>query len=326
MTADYLSYVNVTDIIGIRTNISGFRWAFGKCDNPVPDELFEQCKIKVFLKETGDKHVFDDLDMNLYKYSFRDFKLHPLSKSLIYEKNIKRVVKLRFAISIQGDCVHVTVGKSYMKYIKIKLMYIHSISYILFDVVSMMLLNQNMTTLYCSACHLNNGNTVVCIAPPNTGKSLTALKLQNEFGSEIIAEDMAVTDGERIWGANNTKLYRNYHDDHLKQTKTMIPISVPQEIHSLFLLQKGASDFETTEGDMLAKIVLINRYSLGYYYSPCVRALDYYHEDFSIATAMEMEEKILSRFVNKSKICVVQRRNSMDFAEYIYKFSEKGIK
>lgn len=317
MQLSFEKYVHVPDMIGISTNIRGFRWGFGECSSPAAKDAFERCKIKVFLEEKKDREVFDGLNLNTYTEIFRDFKAKPQSQAVIFEKKLGPAY-LRFSLSVQNDRVNVTVGSSYLRYIKVKLMYIHPIAYVLFDIVSMLLLRQNLTTLYCSAVSLGSGNTAVCVSPPNTGKSLTVLQLHKKHGARIIAEDMAVTDGVSVWGAPYTGLYRDYHDDNLKAVRQSAEDTFTGKISAAFVLQKGASDFETETKDCFNQLLLINRYSLGYYYSPCVRVLDYYNSGFSISAAQNTEEQILGRLVSEARTYIVERQNSMDFAGYIH--------
>ncbi len=318
MQHPFENYVNVPEVIGIRTNIRGFRWGFGACDSPAPENAFENCKIKVFLEEKHDRAVFENTDVSEYTETFRDFKANPGSGSVIYDKKIGPV-RLRFSVSVQGNRLHVAVGRSYLRFVKIKFMYIHPIAYVLFDVVSMLLLHQDLTTLYCSAALLPNGSSVICVGPPNTGKSLTVLQLQNKFGARIIAEDMAVTNGESVYGAPHTDLYRNYHDGSLR-TAVKEPEGdfFVRKIDAVFLLQKGTTDQDLQTDDFLRRILLINRYSLGYYYSPCVRVLDYYNSGFDTESAQRTERQILSRLVNGSRSFALERHNSLDFAPYIH--------
>ena len=316
MQHPFANYVHVPGLIGIRTNIPGFRWGFGECSAPAPEDAFESCKIKVFLEEKKDRDVFADTDLASCTGTFRDFKAKPESGSIVFDKKIGPVC-LRFSISVQENCVRVVVGRSYLRLIRLKLMYIHPIAYVLFDVVSLLLLQQGMTTLYGSAACLRSGKTAFCAAAPNTGKSLTVLQLQQKHGARIIAEDMAVTDGVSIWGAPYTGLYRNYHDDDLKGNLQQPEEVYAQSVEAVFLLQKGSPDRELQSDDFLHQLVLINRYSLGYYYSPCVRVLDFYNRGFNMQTAQAAEEKILGRLVSSARTMIIQRQNSLDFAPAI---------
>lgn len=317
MQHPFENYVHVPGMIGIRTNIPGFRWGFGACSVPAPEDAFDACRVKVHLEARRDRAVFADTDLASYTGIFRDFRAKPQEKTILFDKKIGPV-RLRFSLSVQGDFVKVIVGRSYLRLIRLKLMYIHPIAYVLFDVVSLLLLQQNLTTLYGSAVRLRDGRAAFCAAAPNTGKSLTVLQLQQKHGARIITEDMAVTDGVRIWGAPYTGLYRNYHDENLKaagpnpESDAFAP-----DIAAVFLLQKGSPDCEMQSGDILHQLLLINRYSLGYYYSPCVRVLDFYNSDLNVSAAQEAEERILGRLIGDAQTLIVQRQNALDFAQAI---------
>ncbi len=312
------NYVQVPGMLGIRTNVPGFRWGFGACSAPAPEADFESCKIKVFLKAAKDADVFADTELSAYTEIFRDFRAKPEGKAVLFEKKVGPL-HLRFSITIEGNRVKVVVGRSYLRLIRLKIMYIHPIWYILFDLVSLLLLQQNMTTLYGAAAALADGRTVFCAAAPNTGKSVTVLQLQNKFGARILAEDMAVTDGERLWGAPYTGLYRNYHDASLQSARQDPETdTLARSIDGVFLLQKGSPDREIQTGDFLHRLLLINRYSLGYYYSPCLRVLDYYNRDLDISAARAAEERILGKMVGAARTMIVERQNSMDFAQVIH--------
>ena len=313
------TYVHVPGIVGIKTNFPGFRWGFGVCGSPAPEAAYEACRLKVLLDVRRDREVFSEADPAAFTGVFRDFKAIPQGKAVLFEKKIGPV-PLRFLVSVEGGRVRAVVGRSYLRLIKLKLMYIHPIAYVLFDLVSLLLLRQGMTTLYGAAALLREGGAVFCAAAPNTGKSLTVLQLQNKYGAGILAEDMAVTDGERLWGAPYTGLYRNYHDKSLRGTgekpETELP---PQRIDAVFLLQKGARDrvLEPEPEDLLHQLLLINRYSLGYYYSPCLRVLDYYNRELDVQAAQEAEARILGELAGKARRMLVERRNSLEFAPAI---------
>lgn len=91
-------------------------------------------------------------------------------------------------------------------------------------------------------------------------------------------------------------------------------------VDGVFLLQKGALDWELElEPEVfLHQLLLINHYSLGYYYSPCLRVLDYYNRDLDVQAAQEVEARILGRLVGKARRMMVERRNSREFAPAIH--------
>ena len=277
-------YEHVPEMIGMKTNIKDFFWGFGGCKSDTSEENFDKCKIKVYLEERPDKRVFDDIDLSMYNSRFRHFRAAEGQSSVIFDQTVKRAVHLRYALTVDGNNVKMVVGKTYLKLVKTKLMYVHSVSYILFDVVSQLLLQSGITTLYCSAVYLPNGKSAVFMAPPNTGKSLCALRLRKDAGAEIVAEDMAVTDGVRLWGAPNTNLYREYNDADLMKFDSEKFRSRLDKVDYLAILQKSGNCRISQPEDIEEKLLLINRYSLGYYYSPCVRVLSFYNDSFRCKT------------------------------------------
>lgn len=315
--SEFKFYENVPGIIGIKTNVKNFFWGFGACEYCVSEKAFERCKIKVNLEVRPDRTVFDDIALSEYNYQFRHFKAAPEKNSVIFSQTVKRAVKLKYVLTVDGNTVNMVVGKSYLKLVKTKLMYVHPVAFILFDVVSFLLLKNGMTTLYCSAVYLPGGKSVVFSAPPNTGKSLCALKLRKDFGAEIVAEDMAVTDGVSLWGASQTNLYRNYNDKSLLDFDSSKFRSKLDSIDYLTILQKGESANQSKADDFYKKFLLINRYSLGYYYSPCVRVLCFFNQSMSTDDAQRTEELVLKRLMKNAECNTVINPNSMEFSSRI---------
>ena len=310
-------YEYVPGLIGIETNIKGFRWGFGKCKESVNTDNFDKCLIKIHLEEKSDARVFDNVNLANFDFCFRHFKSHPGTKSLIFDQTVGNLIHLRFVLTIKENSVIVTVGKSYMRLVKTKIMNVHPISYILFDVASFLLLQNGLTTIYCSSVHFEDGRNLVIMSPPNTGKSLTALKLVKEYGAKIIAEDMAVTDGEKIIGATFTNLYRKYDDKSLVSfkndcVKSWFPLDY------LVFLQKASLDSSRELTGCSEKIILINHYSLGYYYSPCLRAMNFYNEDIAVSDALEVEKRILLAMQSKCRCFLIEGANPMNFFKSIF--------
>lgn len=318
----FLCYEHIPSLIGVKTNAAHFRWGFGQCSEPVAESVFERCRFKVIVEVTSDKHVFDGVAPGDYPLSFRHFMAADNGRSVMFEQSLKRAAALRYVLTVSGNTVKVTVGSTYMRLIKAKMMYVHPIAYILFDVISLLLLQNGLTTLYCSAVKLQNGKTVVCLAPPNTGKSLCALKLRKDYRAEIIAEDMAVTDGTSLWGAPHTGLYRNYHDRSLSDAGREQSLFASDKIDVLAFLQKGKGKSEKKLADAAERLLLLNHYSLGYYYSPCVRVLNYYNRAFSIETAQAEEKRILQKLTDNTEQLWLENADPMQFSEQIRSITE----
>ena len=315
--------VYIPQLIGIKTNIKGFRWGFGKCDVPAGEKEFKNCLIRIYLEEKPDKCVFDGLDISEYSREFRYFKASQKECSVIFEQTLKRAVHLRYVLTVKGNEIFLTVGKSYLKLIKTKLMYVHPIAYILFDLTALLLLKNGMTTLYCSAVQSHNGKTVVFMAPPNTGKSLSVLKLKKDHGARIIAEDMAVTDGTRIWGSQHTNLYRDYHDSSLVEAASKDADLSSDSVDYICFLQKGSDGRICEIDDYTERMTLINHYSLGYYYSPCVRVLNYYYDDFSVREAEKKEQELFEKLQSNACGVLIEDPDPMRFAQELQAYIDR---
>ena len=71
----FLYYEQIPGVIGIKTNIKGFRWGFGQCAFAVNESAFDKCKYKVIIEERRDDKVFDDIDKKSYDKEFRHFRV-----------------------------------------------------------------------------------------------------------------------------------------------------------------------------------------------------------------------------------------------------------
>ena len=313
---EFLYYRCVDGYVGIKTNIKNFNWPYGICRKPVDKNEYEKCKIKVALNAVDDKNVFDCVDTENYKTSFRHFKASENKKSVIFDQTIAKFIRLRYLVTVSGNTVNAVFGKSYIKTVKIKTMYIHPVRFILFDLVTLMLLKNGLLTVYCSAVKLSGGKTAVMLSPPNAGKSLTALNLLNKYNAKIIAEDMAVTDGEFIYGVPNTESFRNYNNEISKDisSEDMVPSG---KIDYLFFMQKGSDEQLKPIDKYFEKLKMISRYAVGYYYSPFLRVLDWFNDDFSVTSAEKTEDDIIEKIQASVPGYLIERKNPMEFADII---------
>lgn len=319
----FLCYEHVPGIIGIKTNIKNFRWGFGKCSKPVDESVFENCQYKIVVERKSDSHVFDSVNLDSFDLYFRYFKGVKDDRRLIFDRTVGKIIHLRYYINVYEKQIHIIVGKSYLRFVPIKLMNLHPISSVLFDAISAVLLQNHMTSLYCSSIKLSNGKSAVFMAPPNTGKSLTVLRLKRDFGANILSEDMAITNGREIWGAPYTNLFRNYHDKSLCAEGDYTPITCPQKIDYVFFLQKGKKIQSIQTFDYSERLESINRYSLGYYYSPCLRAMNYFNDDFFVPKCMIEETRIFKEMENSTKGFVLENPDPVMFAEQMIDILKK---
>jgi|SRR5208337_3682298 len=77
----------------------------------------------------------------------------------------------------------------------------------LLDLAMVALLRAGFLPLHCAAVS-REGRSLLIFAPPDTGKTFTALALRNQ-GFSILSEDMAITDGKTVWSCPFTGTF--YH-------------------------------------------------------------------------------------------------------------------
>lgn len=313
-------YEYIPGFLGMETNIINFGWSFGNNTPETTKDVFSSCIFKVYLESKKDKDVFCELEESEYTSVFRHFKLKPGKKSLIFEQDFAKIIHLRYSITICENSIHLVVGNSYLKVVKTKIMNIHPIQWILLDLLSIMMLQKGYLPLYCSSVTFDNSFAKVLIGPPNTGKSITALRLGRDYDASIISEDLAITDGVDIFGAPYTNMYRDYKDISLNEYKSNVAKG-KYRINSIFLLEKGVSGYRTDNNGISAGeyLQIINDYLLGYASSPVCRALNYYNSDFSIKNSVEMESAILSQLSECAIVGRIISDNSVTFADEIMK-------
>lgn len=338
-------YVYVDGILGIKTNTGKFGWSYGDLAPKTNEEEYNKCKIKINLEIRKTKDVFDKaIDKNNYdKYNY--FFAKKDERKIYYDRGFIFNSKLRYSIDVKDNCnIDVIVNKNYFRYVKYRFMNIHSIGYILTDLISGLLLINGYCTIHCSAVQIRD-KTIVIFAPTNTGKTLTAMKLCELAGAKFIAEDIALTDGESIYAAPWTSTF-SYHNKgrHTKYNKLMDALQnkiiifqlmslrerksiceylgleniiAKSKITDLIVLGKGDNQvFEHKDG-IFESIINLNKYEFNYHKSPSLLVLDYFNSDLSIEKMFNTEKAILRKLFNKTSIFKINANNPLDYWKLI---------
>jgi hypothetical protein len=208
-------------------------------------------------------------------------------------------------------------------------MNLHSIGYILTDLASLLLLRRGFSPVHCSAFRADDA-TVLVLAPPNTGKTLTTMMACMEHGASFMAEDLAITDGRTLYSVPWTSTFRYYsHIDESARSRMMnaltrriplfellpggsrAPINayVPDErllsrseITHVVMLERGPEEVrEATEDEAIRKAVNLNRYEFNYHKAPLVVACEYFLPELAIDEAYHEERRILRDVVRGAR-------------------------
>jgi len=325
----YLVYVE--GILGVEINQPSFEWSYGTVAPPASHDDFSACLLKVHIRVRPDNLVFRDQPMQSTLGRYHYFSADAGANTIQYERDFFFGRKLRYCISKHDNDVYVTVGKSYMRFVRHRIMGLHSLAYTLTDLVSGMLLQNGVATLHCSAFGTKSQN-IVCFAPPNTGKTLTAMQLCLNHGFDFIAEDFALTDGVNLWSVPWTSTFRYYDAINesavarlVNRVTRFIPVlelvttTKPRPVDTYFdssrirqtsvatdvvLLERGSSDSDQDKSEGLRKAINLNRYEFNFHKAPSVVVMDYFNPGFSPVNMAEEESRILGTLIEN---CVFWR-------------------
>lgn len=338
-------YSSVKNLIAIKTNVKNFKFSYGLIMPEIDNSEFDESLIKIDLqvvKGSVKPSVEQKKDMGKFHY----FSGFPNSGEMYYERSFFFKKKLQYKISgINSNTITVVVNKNYMRYVTHRFMNIHSIGYILTDIVNLRLLHNGFAPLHCSGVAIHKKSYVI-FAPPNTGKTLTAMSLciDNKDYS-FIAEDLAITDGENVFAVPWTSTFRYYDSidssrfsKYLnkltekisilellsfgkveKVTKYVSKIEDKTNIESLFILDRGAEKtFDINKEDAFTRINTLDRYEFNYMRAPAIIAFEYFNPDTDIEYAYNEERVILKKMIDSAKFTkVISTRNALNYSKEI---------
>ena len=306
-------YTYCKDLISVKTSINNFKWVFGRNAPDIGQDAFDQSLIKLSVATDNDNNITAQCDMSMRR--FGDYYGRIGDNQIIFSKHIKVLGTLSYKISRNGNSLNVVIGKRYLRFIKYKIMHLHPMYYILFDFVTAILLENGYLPLYCSAVSFSTGNTSVMVAPPNTGKSLTRLLLINRYDAALIAEDIAVTDGEYVWPVPYTFTYRDYGSIKLK--KDFKVCADKKKIDNLFWLQHGEPSLVPMHIDEADKLQVLNDYLAEYAKSPAIDAFYYFNNCFKSTELLQREKNLLLKLLNNVKAYHVFNNDAQQYAKEV---------
>lgn len=337
-------FVYARNLLGVKTNASNFSWVYGRVSPQVSEKEFENCKIKIKLEVRKTEDVFDESfrieDFDKYNY----FYARKNENKIYYERNLLLNTKLRYSIEIIGNHVNVIINKNYFKYIKYKFMNLHSLGYILTDLISGILLTNGYATLHCSSVKVG-GRTAVIFAPPGAGKTLTAINLCEKTEASFITEDIAITDGTNIYSVPWTSTFRFYN--HLKESKldkfvNLLKKKIPifelitlkkkksidsylgenislesSKITDVIILGKGPTRVVTSNKGVFENILNLNKYEFNYHRSPTMLAMSYFNPEISIEEMYNAEKEIIKKIIDRVNTYKIYAEDPRDYYKIV---------
>lgn len=339
-------YNPINNVIGIKTNIKDFRFSYGMSMPTVTIEEFDRCKIKISLQIVADS-VKPTSNEKEKMGKFHYFNGHNNQKELYYERSFFFNRTLQFRVTgIDTNEITMEVNKDYYRTVKHRFMNIHSVGYILTDIINLRLLHNNLAPLHCSSFS-KNGESYVIFAPPNTGKTLTAMTLcmKDNKNYAYMSEDLAITNGKELYSVPWTSTFRYYDTvdsrwfsrtlNRLTEkvsvlelfglgktdpiTKYVDNIQYTAPINGIFILDRGEKFInDISNKEAFDRINTLDRYEFNYMRAPTIIAYEYFNRETDIETAYSNERKILKEMISNAKfVRVISSNSALDYAQMI---------
>ena len=246
----------------------------------------------------------------------------------------------------------IRVNPTYLRRVSHRFMNLHSIGYILTDLAGLLLLREGYSPVHCSAFRQGDA-TVAVIAPPNTGKTLTAITACLEHDAMFLAEDLAITDGSTIYSVPWTSTFRYYKGIdsrwssrlRAKLTNWFPPLELvaqksPSPITDVVqsdcvlpratathvaILARGQSSVEPlTINDAARRIQNLNRYEFNYHKAPLVVAAEFFNPAIDISGACRREQEILRQLASSTQCILVRDNDPTRYAQRIVEYLAAG--
>jgi hypothetical protein len=337
-------HVYVKDLLGVCSNIDRVSWIYGENPPVASKAEYESCLVRVNLEVRDPAFVFDaSLERHDYDV-FSHFFGRTGENRLYYERPFFLNSKMRFQIEMSDYTVNMIVSSNYYRYVRHRFMNLHSVGYILSDVVSGLLLKHGFSTIYCSAVKCND-RTVVIFGPPQMGKTVTAIQLCADYNCQFISEDMALTDGISIFAAPWTSTYRHYESARETRTDRLIGRMISRlpilqlvkwgqrpsfmkyleqavvvdssRITDVVFLRRGDSRVVSGGSDLLHCLLNLSKYGLNYHRSPTMIAMSYFNPELNLDALYQVDRGILRRLLESARVFEIYTRNPTEYAEQI---------
>lgn len=344
--SDKLYYYNpVKNIVGVKSNIKDFSFSYGMAMPYVEEEDFSKSIIKIELTVVSGKVLPSEEEMSKMG-KFHYFSGIPETGEMYYERSFMFSQKLQYKISgINSNLIKVTVNKNYMRFVKHRFMNVHSMGYILTDIINLRLLLNGKAPLHCSGFAINKDSYAI-FAPPNTGKTLTAMTLcMEEPNYKFVAEDLAITDAKSLFSVPWTSTFRYYDSVDSsyfskalnsltekvsflelfsfgkteKVTKYVSEVVHKSELKGIYILDRGEEFIKNISlEEAFIRINTLDRYEFNYMRAPAIIAFEYFNPDTNIEKAYAEERNILKKMISKVDfVKVISTSNALNYSKMI---------
>ncbi|GAB3003476.1 hypothetical protein [Psychrosphaera aestuarii] len=339
-------FVPIDNILAVKTNLKDFKWSYGLCMPQSTSEKFDNALIKIEIEVVGGR-LWETPPSDEETGKFHYFSGNKKAGKIFYNRNFFFGRKLQYELSgLETNEIKIKVNKDYLRFVTHRFMNVHSVGYILTDIVNLKLLHNKLAPLHCSGIADETGSYLI-FAPPNTGKTLSSMKLCMEDGYRFVAEDLAVTDGTQSHAVPWTSTFRYYSDvDNSKFSRFLnwltekvavielfgfgkiepitkyvdeAKIAQVADVKGIFILERGSDSVADIDAQTAFNMCLnLDRYEFNYMRAPAIIAYEYFNPEANIQSALNTEQALLSQLMEKADfIKVVKNDNALNYSSAI---------
>ena len=324
-------YVYCQGVLGVKTNLCDFKWAYGSVAPSVSSSEYDKCVVKFDVAVKPEKHLNKQYacDRRFQAYSWDANK-----QTVTYNRKLFKKMDLGYRLQISDHSVNAEIGENYFKYVKSRVMNMHGVYYLLSDLANILLLKNGYLTLYASSVYMESfKKCLVSFAPPNTGKTCMASVLCERYGGALVGEDIVIFDGSKAHVCPWTNSYRKSGKSILdssgslgRKKRTVGNVATKAcTVTDLAVLSLGEKMIDTDKKRILREMSILNGYLFHYYSSPIVKIISYFHEEFDKPWA-EYAMEFFETMVENCRCYKIQSEESVDFAEIFYEIvSDKKV-
>jgi hypothetical protein len=323
----------------LATNAAKVGWSWGSVIPEGTAKEFAACRVRMRL----DIADLPEPTGNRYHY----FYGMPGQDCLEYDRTFVGGRRLRMrAERLLTNEPTLTANATYLRWIKHRFMNLHSLGYILTDMAALTLLRNGFTPLHASAFKAGEAGVLV-LAAPNTGKTLTVMTACMDLGAGFISEDLAISDGQTVYGVPWTSTFRYYSKiDNSRRSRLagrltqvfppaeLVPMTRSRQVDTLLapdrmvantpithvvVLERGDKGVEqSSPAETWRKAVNLNRFEFRYDSAPLLVAHEFFNPQLDLDAAAAEERRLLRDIVNNAQErLVVRSHDPNDYASLI---------
>lgn len=321
-------YEHCKGILGVKTNISNFKWVYGSIAPAVSTDAYEKCAVKFEIRIKRES----ELDaIGKYDGKFQSYFWNEQSHTVSFRRTFFGCIQIGYTIRIKDNLVIADIGSNYYRLVKKRVMNLHDAYYLLSDLANLILLKNGYLTLYAAGVHyspLNKG--IVCFAAPGTGKTETAMGLCEREGYSLSGEDIIITKDRQLYACPWTSSYRK-KKSFLDSTGALSRVSKRVvgkvcdacRVTDLATLAAGDKSIQDDKEELLRQITIFNGYLFHYYSSPIVKVLSYFDREYDGEWNL-YAKGILKQLVDDSECHIIHTGDAMEFCDIVHRIVAGG--